>query len=54
MPSEERTYLPRRLIAAAKPVVAVYPREVHTAGPGEAKRQGPKIPDRPAPDRAPS
>ena len=34
MSPEEPTYLPRRLLTAREPVVALCPRKVHTAGPG--------------------
>lgn len=46
-----RAYLPRRLVAAPRPVVALCPRKVHTAGPGEAPRPGREDPEpqRPGP-----
>ena len=45
-------YLPARLVAAAKPVVALCPQKVHAAEPGAAPRPGPRDPEAKQPQAA--
>ena len=44
MSPEEPTYLPRRLLTAREPVVALCPRKVHTADQRRAQRESVQIP----------
>ncbi len=49
---EGDAYLPARLVAAAKPVVALCPQKVHAAEPGAAPRSGPRDPGTKQPQAA--